>query len=276
VARDEFRDRLGHGRWVRGDREVIATLEDDLLALREQLVEEGSRCGVDRVLRGGTPREHWAVDAGRMLGPEAPLDLLKAAVTIYLEEGKIEAARDAVTEFEEITRELTAPAIEAETSAVRGALALSEGDPGSALPLLRRAAGTWQEQDAPHEVAKLNVLIGQACRALADHDGARLEFSAARETFERLGARPDLAQLDRIVAAADAGSEIQGLTRREIEVLCLIARGKANRAIANELHLSERTVHRHVSNIFTKLDVDSRTAAVAYGIKHRIVEVGTL
>jgi sulfite reductase beta subunit-like hemoprotein len=89
VARDEFRDRLGHGRWVRGDREVIATLEDDLLALREQLVEEGSRCGVDRVLRGGTPREHWAVDAGRMLGPEAPLDLLKAAVTIYLEEGKI-------------------------------------------------------------------------------------------------------------------------------------------------------------------------------------------
>jgi DNA-binding CsgD family transcriptional regulator len=204
------------------------------------------------------------------------LDLLKAAVTIYLEEGKIEAARYAVTEFEEITRELTAPAIEAETSAVRGALTLSEGDPGSALPLLRRAVGNWQQQDAPHEVAKLNVLIGQACRALADHDGARLEFSAARETFERLGARPDLAQLDRIVAGTGAGSETHGLTRREIEVLCLIARGKANRAIANELHLSERTVHRHVSNIFTKLDVDSRTAAVAYGIKHRIVEVGTL
>ncbi len=204
------------------------------------------------------------------------LDLLKAVVSIYLEEGKIEAARDAVTEFEEITGDLTTPVIEAETSAVRGALALSEGDPGSALPLLRRAAGAWQEQDAPHEVAKLNVLIGQACRALADHDGARLEFSAARETFERLGARPDLAQLDRIVAATDAGSETHGLTRREIEVLCLIAGGKANRAIANELHLSERTVHRHVSNIFTKLHVDSRTAAVAYGIRHRIVEKGTL
>lgn len=200
------------------------------------------------------------------------LDLLKAAVTVYLEEGNIEAARDAVTEFEEITRDLTTPVIEAETSTMRGALALSEGDPGSALPLLRRAAGTWQEQDAPHERAKLNVLIGQACRALADHDGARLEFSAARRTFERLGAVPDLALLDRIVG----GSETHGLTRREIEVLCLIARGKANRAIANELHLSERTVHRHVSNIFTKLDVDSRTAAVAYGIRHRIVDKGTL
>jgi ATP/maltotriose-dependent transcriptional regulator MalT len=204
------------------------------------------------------------------------LDLLKAAVTIHLEEGQIEPARDALTEFEEITGELTMPVIEAERSAVRGALALSEGDPGGALPLLRRAVGTWQAQDAPHEVAKLNVLIGQACHALADHDGARLQFSAARETFERLGARPDLARLDRIVAATDAGAETHGLTRREIEVLYLIARGKANRAVANELHLSERTVHRHVSNIFTKLGVDSRTAAVAYGIKHRIVEMGTL
>jgi ATP/maltotriose-dependent transcriptional regulator MalT len=182
-----------------------------------------------------------------------------------------------VTEFEEITGELTTPVIEAEASAVRGALALAEGDPGYALPLLRRAVDTWQEQDAPYEVAKLNVLIGQACDALADHDGARLQFSAARETFERLGARPDLAQLDRIVAAAtDAGAETHGLTPREVEILRLIARGKANRAIANELHLSERTVHRHVSNIFTKLDVDSRTAAVAYGITHRIVEMGAL
>lgn len=107
--------------------------------------------------------------------------------------------------------------------------------------------------------------------------GARLEFSASRETFERLGARADLAQLDRIVAAAtNANSETRGLTRREVEVLCLIARVRANHAIASELHLSERTVHRHVFNIFTKLDVDSRTAAVAYGIKHRIVQMGYL
>jgi DNA-binding CsgD family transcriptional regulator len=204
------------------------------------------------------------------------LDLLKAAVAIYLEDGKTEAAGDAVAEFEKIVGELTTPVIEAEASAVRGALALAEGDAGSALPLLRRAVGAWQEQDAPHEVAKLNVLIGQACGALGDHDGAQLEFSAARETFERLGARPDLALLDRIVAAMDADSETHGLTQREIEVLCAIAQGKPNRAIANELHLSERTVHRHVSNIFTKLDVDSRTAAVAYAIKERIVEVGIL
>jgi ATP/maltotriose-dependent transcriptional regulator MalT len=203
------------------------------------------------------------------------LDLLKAAVTIYLEDGKTEAARDAVAEFEETAGATPMPVIKAEASAARAALALSEGEAGSALPLLRRAVGAWQEQDAPHEVAKLNVLIGQACRALGDYDGAQLEFSAARETFERLGARPDLAQLDRIVAG-DADSETHGLTRREIEVLRAIAQGKSNRAIANELHLSERTVHRHVSNIFTKLDVDSRTAAVTCAIKQGIVEVGIL
>jgi DNA-binding CsgD family transcriptional regulator len=203
------------------------------------------------------------------------LDLLKAAVTIYLQDGKTEAARDAVAEFEETAGATPMPVIKAEASAARAALALSEGEAGSALPLLRRAAGAWQEQDAPHEVAKLNVLIGQACRALGDYDGAQLEFSAARETFERLGARPDLAQLDLIVAG-DADSETHGLTRREIEVLRAIAQGKSNRAIANELHLSERTVHRHVSNIFTKLDVDSRTAAVTCAIKQGIVEVGIL
>ena len=201
------------------------------------------------------------------------LDLLKAATTIYLEQGDVEAARDAVAEFKKTAQHLTTPVIEAELSAVQGALALWEGNPGAALPLLRRAAGTWQDQNAPHERATLNVLIGQACRALGDHDGARLEFSAAHDTFERLGARPDLTRLARIVAATDAAPESHGLTRREIDVLCLIAQGKANRAIANDLHLSERTVHRHVSNILTKLDVDSRTAAVAYAIKHRIVEI---
>lgn len=204
------------------------------------------------------------------------IDLLKAAVTIHLGKGNIEAARDAVTELDEIAGEPTSSPIEAERSAAKGALALSQGDPGGALPFLRRAAGIWQEQDLPYETAKLNVLIGQACRALDDDDGAQLEFSAARETFERLGARPDLNQLDKVVAATVAGSETHALSPREVEVLRLIARGKANRAIANELHLSERTVHRHVSNILTKLGVDSRTAAVTYGIKHRIVETGTL
>ena len=204
------------------------------------------------------------------------LDLLKAAVTIYLEAGDAEAAREAAAEFEEIAGEHATPAIHAESATIRGALALAEGDPGRALPFLRRAVGAWQEQETPYEVATLNVLIGQACRALDDEDGARIEFTAARETFTRLGALPDLARVDAIVARGDASSSTHGLSPREIEVLRLIAKGRPNRAIADELHLSERTVHRHVANIFTALDVGSRTAAVTYAIKHRLIEVGML
>ncbi len=61
------------------------------------------------------------------------------------------------------------------------------------------------------------------------------------------------------------------LTERELEVLRLVAAGQTNRAIAAELVLSERTVDRHVSNIFAKLDVSSRAAATAYAYKHQLV-----
>jgi DNA-binding CsgD family transcriptional regulator len=233
-----------------------------LLRLGQGDVESAS-AGVHRALAEVTTR------------PER-LDLLKAAVSIFLEQEDLEAAGNAVIELEEICADPATPVVAAEVAAARGALALAEGDAAAALPLLRGAIGTWQEQDAPHEVATLNVMIGQACRALGDHDGARLEFSAARVTFERLGARADLARLERIVATTGTASHSRELTRREVEVLRLIASGKANRAIARELHLSERTVHRHVANIFTKLGVDSRTAAVAHAIRHHIVEVGAL
>jgi len=72
------------------------------------------------------------------------------------------------------------------------------------------------------------------------------------------------------------GYLVHGLSAREIEVLRLIAAGKTNHAIATELFLSERTVHRHVSNIFDKLGVHSRTAAVSYGIRHHLVDAGIL
>jgi DNA-binding NarL/FixJ family response regulator len=67
-----------------------------------------------------------------------------------------------------------------------------------------------------------------------------------------------------------------GLSAREIEVLKLIAAGRTNHAIATELFLSERTVHRHVSNIFDKLGVRSRAAAVSYGVRHHLIDTGIL
>jgi DNA-binding NarL/FixJ family response regulator len=110
------------------------------------------------------------------------------------------------------------------------------------------------------------MLIGLACRELGDSDTAALELDAARGAFEELGARPDLARLDSLTGAAP-----HGLSARELEVLRLVAAGKTNRQIAEELVVSEHTVARHVQNIFSKLGVSSRTAATAFAFEHRLV-----
>jgi DNA-binding NarL/FixJ family response regulator len=199
--------------------------------------------------------------------------LLTAAVTIMLAAGDIDAARQATTELAVIAADYTAPGVQAELAAARGALALSDGNPAAALPLLRSAARCWREVDAPYTVATVTVLIGLACRAVGDEDAAEVELESARSTFARLGADPDVHRVEELLSSTQA---VGPLSAREIEVLRLVAAGKTNHAIAAELFVSERTVHRHVSNIFVKLGVHSRTAAASYAIQHHLVDVGIL
>lgn len=201
------------------------------------------------------------------------LDLLTAAVTIMLAAGDIDSARQATAELAGIAAVYPTAGVQAELAAARGAVALSEGDPAAALPLLRSASRGWREIDVPHAVATVSVLLGLACRAVGDEDAAQLELESARSTFVRLGARPDLQRAEELLRPL----EVPGpLSAREIEVLRLVAAGKTNHAIATELFVSERTVHRHVSNIFDKLGVRSRAAAASYAIQHHLVDVGIL
>ena len=97
-----------------------------------------------------------------------------------------------------------------------------------------------------------------------------MELDAARTVLHRLGAAPDLERLDRM-ATTGAPAGTGRLTGRELEVLRLVAAGETNHAIATTLHLAEKTVHRHVSNIYTKLGVSSRAAATAYAYRHHLV-----
>ncbi len=150
---------------------------------------------------------------------------------------------------------------------------LAEGDARSALDALRNSSAGWDELDAPYDAARVRVLIGRACRELGDDDTADMEFEAARSTFRKLGAEPDLERLRALTrGAASVGSGPEhGLTRRELEVLSQVATGRTNRAIAGELFISERTVERHVSNIFRKLSVSSRAEATAYAYEHQLI-----
>jgi len=139
-----------------------------------------------------------------------------------------------------------------------------------AAGLLREAWREWRELDAPYEVARVRSLIGMAYAALGDAEGARMEFDAALEAFEHLGAGPDAARVAALLTP-DTPRPSGGLTGREVEVLRHIAAGKTNRVIAGALAISEKTVARHVSNIFTKLDLPSRSAATAYAYEHKLV-----
>ncbi len=151
-----------------------------------------------------------------------------------------------------------------------GAVALARGDAAAALTTLRHAWNAWQELEAPYEGARARVLVGRACAALGDDDTAVLELEAARAVFEELAAAQDLARVGSLLRGFSS-RDTHGLTRRELEVLRLLAAGQTNRAIATELVLSERTVDRHVSNIYAKLGVSTRAAATAYAYKQQLV-----
>jgi DNA-binding NarL/FixJ family response regulator len=149
----------------------------------------------------------------------------------------------------------------------RGALLLAAGRPAEALAELRRAAAVWQRLHAAYHAAQTRLLIGRACRGLGDEDAARLEIGGARRAFAGLGAEPDARQA--AVMLGPGGRDLpDGLTGREAELLALLATGITNREIAARLCISEKTVARHVSNIFGKLGVTSRAAATAYALRH--------
>jgi len=196
--------------------------------------------------------------------------LLPAYVEIMLAVGDAQEARNACRELEEISARYESGMLGAMVAHAEGAVDLAEGDAWAALLALRRAWQVWQELEVPYEAARVRVLLGLACRALGDDDTAALELEAARGVFAQLGAEPDLARVDSL-ARSTVSADAHRLTARELQVLRLVAAGETNKAIAAELILSERTVDRHVSNIFTKLGVSSRAAATAYAYKHQLV-----
>jgi DNA-binding CsgD family transcriptional regulator len=197
------------------------------------------------------------------------MSLLPAYIEIMLAAGDVQDARNACRELEDIARSLDTGVPGAIAAQACGAVDLAEGNAQAALGSLRRAFEVWQRIEAPYAAARVRVLIGLACRALGDEDGAGLEIDAARSIFERLGATPDVARIDALMKRTPSG-HAYGLTPRELQVLRLIATGETNKAIAGKLSLSEKTVDRHVSNIFAKLDVSSRAAATAFAYQHNL------
>jgi DNA-binding CsgD family transcriptional regulator len=195
-------------------------------------------------------------------------NMLPALVEIELAASDLAAARRGAGELEVLARECPMPMVRAVAYQADGAVRLAEGSPAEASHALRLAWKLWVELGVPYEAARCRVLIGQACRALGDEVSALMDFEAAQAEFVDLGAAPAAAAAGSLMRDGTGDSANGPLSPRETEVLRLVASGQGNRAIAAELYLSEKTVARHISNIFLKLGLSSRSAATRYAFEH--------
>jgi DNA-binding CsgD family transcriptional regulator len=185
--------------------------------------------------------------------------------------GDIDAAADAAEELTTIAAEYGTALLTASALVARGRVELARGNAAAAAAALATGVEKWQELDVPYEIATAQMLLGHACARCGDHDAEVRWVAAATTVFERLGAAYDA----RPAEATARGRELpNGLTEREVEVLRLVAKGRTNKDIARELFLSEKTVARHLSNIFVKIGVSSRAAATAFAFEHDVVRAG--
>lgn len=219
--------------------------------------------------RGDLPA---ALGAARRLAAEAgdPVRrsrLLPGLVEIFLAAQAVDDAGALSAELTELATAFECPPLRAMAGYAAAGVALARGQEAGAVPELRRAVRIWNDLGAPYESARCRVRLGSALRALGDERSAVAELEGARQAFRDLGAAP----AERAVAALLTPSAPGGLSPRELEVLRLVAAGRSNQQVAERLVLSEKTVARHLSNIFVKLDVSSRTAAAAYAFEHQLV-----
>ena len=207
-----------------------------------------------------------AAIAGSSGSPLEKAPLHVARVEIALAAGERDLADESAKIVAATAERFRSPGLLAAAARCTGAVALATGESVTALAALRLACQRFQELEAQYECARTRVLLSEAYRQVGDEDAAARECTAAVVAFQRLGAVADLRALDESRPGPNCG-----LTPRELEILTLVAVGKSNRQIADALVLSQKTVARHMSNIFTKLDVPSRSAATAFAFANGLV-----
>lgn len=190
--------------------------------------------------------------------------LLPAAIEIALGRNRIDDADRYCTELEEGAEKFDSPGFRAWAQHARGAVLVKQGRAAEALPILQDALQRYRTTQRRYEMAQVYEWMSLAQRACGDADAAAAHAANAESVYGQLGAQP---------CQRPAGGEDLpgGLTKREAEVLAQIAAGASNRAVATQLFISEKTVGRHLSNIYVKLGVTSRTAAAAWAHEHKIL-----
>ena len=201
--------------------------------------------------------------------PSVPLrraELLVALADAQVAADDIDAAAAASAALAEVADEVPSDYIEALALSTEATVLLARGDAEAACRRASEAMELFKALSLPYDGARAQAVRGAAAKLLADDDTAHLDLAAALETFRRLGAEPDARRVGAVLGQAPPTP----LSSREIEVLRLVARGATNKEVAAQLYVSEHTVARHLSNIYTKLGVGSRSAATAFAYEHSL------
>jgi ATP/maltotriose-dependent transcriptional regulator MalT len=250
-------------------RALLSGLESHPMALLARAAIDLDRgdpaAAVDQVLR-----------CFRHLAAEDILDRsggLEVLVRAHAALGQAEKAGEALEHLSALAEAAGTDGLRAAAAEAAGVLSASGGELEAARRSFEDALDRYERAGAAFEGARARRQLASVLRSLGREDAAQREAGAARTAFERLGARHEAERVDRFLSEGrlddkpQARAEGCGLSRREIEVLHLVAQGLSNGEIAERLFLSEHTVKRHVANILSKLKLPSRAAAAAHAAR---------
>ena len=213
------------------------------------------------------------VPAGRRLDRGPAFELLARARTAR---GELEQAGAALEALRDIEGAVGTQPLRASVDLAEGLLATAGGDHARARALFEDATDRFERSGGPFEAAQARIELATTLLALGRRDVAEQEAASALAQLLELGADAEAERARRLQSAAagsdDDAAPLRELTRRERDVLRLVAEGLTNRQIAERLVVSEHTVHRHVTNMLRKLDLPSRTAAAALAARQGLLD----
>jgi LuxR family maltose regulon positive regulatory protein len=260
-AADLFDQAGSHGLALLG-RAELALDRGDFRAAREQ---------AERYLRHVPTHNRTDRTAG--------LDLLVRALTAL---GERERAATALAELCGIAKLVSTVPLRAAASFAEGYVALGDGKPDAARQHLEDAVDLYLQSGAPFEVARARIELARALGSLGRSHDAVEEAERAIDLLSELNAEFEIGRARTVLESLqqqsaeptgkpEAHSRNGGLTKREIEILRLVAEGLNNQTIAERLFVSDHTVHRHLANILRKLSVSTRAAAVAQAARRGLL-----
>jgi ATP/maltotriose-dependent transcriptional regulator MalT len=213
----------------------------------------------------------------RSLGRERTIEAAAAyelLVRIGIGLGDLGQAREAHQALQEIVTTVGNGSLQAAERRAAGEIAMAEGDAEGAARLFEDAVDLLHRGAAAFDLAQARLALARALGASDRPAAAVDEAHTAMAALEQLGAgraARDAARLLARLTGPTATANPWRLTGRELEVLRLVAEGLSNAMIAERLVISEHTVHRHVANVFAKLGVSTRAAAVAVAAERELL-----